>query len=282
MVDHTQLVDLFMQGIPAGAAIARFDEAKSPAIRQAFLKLLGSDLQRIALSRYLLEVEKAFTEPGLYMTQSVANISKMEAFRTYSLFPRFILPEVAEPQCREEREEFAELQRFYLESGLFLINWEKNSRYSEQLKKLALERAEKRAWVSRKLFALCDYMKMHSNSPYFKPLTPAAMWLFCEVSICKNRLSDKHKEGSKRKRYERMLEVYGRLDNQDPALMPNSRPTKDIKDFAEHFFGYFLYKVHQMAEADPEFDSVLFRDYMKTARIWGKEALSATGPIAYM
>ena len=278
----SDLADLFMKEISAGEAIARLNKGSDKGTRQALVKLLGGDIQRSTLAKYLLDVEQAFEMPEMHMTQRVAGVSKIDALRTYSLFPRFILPNVREPHCKEERDEFLALQRFYLESGLCLINWERNSRYTQAIKVITSKEAEKHAWVSRKLFDLCDYMKRHCDSPYFKDLTPAAMWLFCEVSICKNRLADAHKEGSKRKRYERMQKIYARLDSSDPADFPDNRRANNLKDLAENFYGYFIHKTKQMADSDPGFDDVMYKNYMTALKRWGAKALNAEGIIAYL
>ena len=276
------LANLFLKEISAGEAIARLDKGDDDKTRQALLKLLGGDMQRVTLAKYLLDVEQAFEAPEMYMTQRIAEVSKIDALRTYSLFPRFILPEICEPYGEKERDEFLVLQRFYLESGLCLINWERNSRYTQVIRTITSKEAEKHAWVSRKLFDLCDYMKRHCDDPYFKNLTPAAMWLFCEVSICKSRLANAHEEGSKRKRYDRMQKVYARLDSSDPADFPDNRRAENLKDLAENFYGYFMYKTKQMADNDPGFDDVLYKNYMTALKRWGVKALKAKGVMAYL
>lgn len=275
--------ELILGGVGVGDAIASFEKAGIAISRKPFIELLGADLTRSVLNAGLFTIEKAVYDPASYMTHGLfEGMTKKDAMRIYSLFPRFITPNAAIPDCREELDTLTETANFYLFSGLWLLNWEKNSKYSEMLGQLGLEEAEKRAWVSRSLYGLCDYMKIHSSSPFLKPLPAPAIWLLCEVSICKNRLADKHKEGSKRKRYERMQKIYARLDSADPADDLPTRAVNGLPDLAENFYGYFMYLVKKMAADRPDFDQVLLRQYVKAQKVWGREALSSTGITAYM
>lgn len=272
-----------LNGVGAGDLVAALEKAGLVENRKPFFELLGSDATRNTLNRQLFELEKAVSDPSQYMAQGFfSGITKKDAFRAYSLFPRFIAPKIAKPSCTEELEELNEAANFYLLSGLWLLNWQKSGKYSTLLGQLGIEEAEKRAWVSRSLYALCDYMKVHSNSPYLAPLPAPAIWLLCEVSICKSRLADRYQEGSKRKRYERMQKVYARLDSSDPA---DALPTKNadgFSDLAEHFYGYFMYRVKKMAVEKPDFDKVLLSQYLKAQRVWGRKARDGTAVTGYL
>jgi hypothetical protein len=274
---------LFSDGVGAGSFILAMEKAGIVNNRNPLINLLGSDFDRIALSSQLLELEKAFRSPQLYLTQGlVERITKKDALRIFSLFPLFILPSEAKPDCREDLASLTEAGNFYRLAGLWLLNWEKDSRYSDFLAQLKQPAAEKRAWTSRRLYELCDYMKIHSDSSYLRPLPVPAMWLLCEISLCKNHLADQRKEGSKRKRYERMQAIYAQLDGFDPANPPNSRVVNGLPDLAEHFYGYFMYLVHQMASNNPEFDRIHYKPYLKAEKAWQRKALSQKDVSAYL
>lgn len=279
-----KLEEKFIFGdVGVGAAIATLEKAGIATNRKPFIELLGADLTRNTLNKGLSQIEKAISDPTKYMTHGFfEGMTKKDAFRIYSLFPRFIVPDTAKPDCKEELNILVETANFYFFSGLWLLNWEKNSKYSEALGQLGIEEAEKRAWVSRSLYALCDYMKIHSTNPYIKPLPAPAIWLLCEISICKNRLADKPREVSKRKRYERMQKVYARLDSADPVDNLPTRAVTGLPDLAENFYGYFMYLVKQMAVDRPDFDKVLLTQYLKAQKVWGRKARDGPEAIGYL
>lgn len=275
--------EFIFKGVSAGDLIATLEKSYPDNIRKLLIELLGADLTRLDLSRQLFQIERAVSQPERYMTPELfEGLTKKDALRIYSLFPRFIAPPTVKPDCREELDTLTEAANFYLSSGLWLLNWEKNSKYSNVLGRLGIEDAEKRAWVSRSLYALCDYMKIHSSSPYLKPLPAPAIWLLCEISLCKSQLADKDKEGSKRKRYERMQKFYAKLDSADPSESLPTRVVDGLPDLAEHFYGYFLHLVKKMADERPDFDQVLLSQYTKAQRVWGRKALKEKGVAAYL
>ena len=57
------LANLFLKKISAGEAIARLDKSSDKRTKQALLKLLGGDVQRVTLTEYLLDVEQSFEAP---------------------------------------------------------------------------------------------------------------------------------------------------------------------------------------------------------------------------
>lgn len=275
--------EFLLKGISAGDAIATFEKTYPYNIRKILIELLGADLTRLDLNRQLFEISKAVLQPERYMTPELfKGLTKKDALRIYTLFPRFITPPAIKPDCKEELDTLTEASNFYLSSGLWLLNWEKNSKFSDVLGQIGIEEAEKRAWVSRILYALCDYMKIHSDSPYLKSLPAPAIWLLCEISLCKNQLADKSKEGSKRKRYERMQKLYARLDSADPSDDLPTRAVEGLPDLAEHFYGYFLHLVQKMAVERPDFDQVLLSQYTKAQKVWGRKALGEKGVAAYL
>jgi hypothetical protein len=270
-------------GVSAGDLIATLKGTCSDDSKKLIISLLGADLPRTNLLTRLLQMEKAVTSPSFYMTADVwGDLTKKDAFRIYSLFPRFVAPANVQPDCGEEKDVLDEVKSFYLLSGLWLLNWEKSSRYSEALKTLGIDESEKRAWVSRRLYDLCDYMKIHSDSPYLKPLPVPAIWLLCEISICKKRLENKSKEGSKRKRYDRMTKFYAKLDSADPSDALPIAVMTGLPDLAKNFYGYFLHLAKRMAIERPDFDEIFFAPYLKAEKVWGRKALGGTAVTGYL
>lgn len=277
---------VYTNNLTTGELIAHFEKESEADVRQALVSLIGSDPIRIETAIILCETSYRYEKLSERFTdvflKNLNQLSKKDAFRLYAMFPRLLTPHKVLPDCEKEADELKKSGFFYTGVGLWLLNWQKGGKYSALLKNLGLEDEEKRAWVSRFRYLLCDYMATHDQHPYMKDLSPAAMWLLIEISICRCRLADRYKEGSKRKRYERMQSIYARLDSSDPSDKLPDRKPQDVEDLVENFWGFFMYRAKKMADEKPDFDSVLFTQYLKAEKVWGRKAREQQGAIAYL
>lgn len=281
-------VDLFTEDLLTGGLIKHFclNEQED---RKALIKLLGSDGQRIGSGIALTNISAVFENPEKELTPTFVarlnNLSKKEACRIYALFPRFILPVELFPDCEEERQEFKEMAFVNLSTALWLLDWNSQGRCSALLSRLGIKGTEKRAFVSEKLYSLCAYMKIHSKDEYIQTFSVPALWLMIEVSKCLNGLGEKTKGVSKSKRYKRRQNTFSALNdavagNSGEAL--STRQARDSKDLLENFYRYFMNKAKEIASEQPDFDKILFSDYVKAEKTWGRSARDSKGVIGYL
>lgn len=281
-------VALFSENLLTGDLIKSLS-IKDRQDRLSLIKLLGSDIQRVDAGLALTIISSAIENPEEEMSCSLIEklngISKKEAFRLYALLPRFALPVGFFPDCEEERQVFRDMAHINLSTALWLLDWNSKGRHSALISRLSVGDADKRAFVSEKLYSLCAYMKIHSKNKYFQEFSVPALWLMLEISKCLNDIERKVEGVSKGKRYKGRQRTVSTIEeivagNSEQALP--TRPADSTKDLLENFYRHFMYEATALAKEQPGFDKVLFSDYLNAVKTWGRLARDAKGMIGYL
>ena len=280
----------------AGDLIAEMENSGLTVERQTVMSLVGGDLiRKAAFYRTAMvgglhqSVVDGHSDRVFFYETYLKDISKKEALRAFSLFPRTITPTEVEPYSQDEKEDFCDLNLHYAGIGLWLLNWHKGNKHGHELIEMGLGEYEKAAWVSRFRYDICDYLKTHSQNKIIKLQSAALTWLLFESSICKIKLEEGHKFDSKRKRYSATKKLWDDIEdiswdedrNIEPCIREKqicSIPKAAMNDFA----GLCLFEARELAVKDKDFDKLLWKKYIAAEKTWGRKALGNKGITAYV
>lgn len=273
----------------AGDLIEKYRENLDPLSKKALRRLAGTDVKRLTAIYSALTLAVVYEENDVDLLNKVlgqiGGLSKVEAFRVFSLLPYALAPKKFWPSCSEETEEFKKINDFYCGVGLWLIDEHKGGHQSKLLKSLlGLESEWKRSLVCRKRYEICNYLKFKAHNDFIKEIPVPLMWLFVEISACRYDIQASYKNGdSKKKRYKRMSKFWQKvsyLDDEEEA--PSVEPAKTGMQLLERFRAFFVHEARELAKTDKDFNKSFWKPYIDLEKSWGRAALIEKSRIAYL
>ncbi len=273
--------DILSKMQTTGYIIAEFEKLTDIPVRKALIDLLGSDLKRMSSILTISQLGKTYEkgEEGEVerMVAALQKLTRIDAYRLFSVLPGELTPEAFRPNCSEERTLLEEATFFYATVGLWLIDSHRSSRHTETLNRLGLADAKKRAVVSDRRYQVCEWLyAQRSLSTYSNFISVPGMWLLWEISVCRRRLRGKYKHGVKDNKYDYWVGIWKQLDNfgidPDQDRVSQLATANSWGDFVEAFEWIMLADAKEMAESHTDIDTVIYKAYIQAERTWGYKA----------
>lgn len=272
----------------SGELIAELERSGLAVRRRTVMNLIGGDAARLASFLKTLVVGNFYHSVDAEDTRGIglcfaqlSDIGKREALRAFSLFPRAVTPNRIRPYSQDEKEEFCDLNRYYASIGLWLLNWHKGNKHSDELKEMGLGAYEQPAWVSRFRYDICDYLRSNSENGFIRAQSAAMTWLLFESSLYRVRIEERYKFKSKRQRCNltnKLIANFNDLESHGGEKLIPAISRKVLDNFA----GLCLFEAKKLAKTDKGFDSYIWSKYVKAEKTWGRESLGRQGVTAYM
>ena len=288
-IEKQSLQNLLSQVQPTGYIVAGMENLVDIPCRKMLIDLMGSDYKRMSSIKLIYQLGKIYQKGEedkiVSMVSALKRLSRIDAYRLFSVLPGELAPEVFWPNCSEERDHLDKATFFYATVGLWLIDSHRGNRHTASLTGLGLADAKKRALVSQRRYEVCEWLYMqHSADELFSDfLSVPGMWLLWEISICRRRLKGKYKHNSKRQKHDYWAKVWKQLsqvkNGSDQDLVPSQAIADSWIDFIENFEWMMLTDAKEMAEKNPDVDSTIYQPYLKAEKTWGSKALKASGAV---